>query len=409
MRRKLNTLGTLGFSGIVTAVLLCPALLTAGTSQFPTNWSFEADAPGTEYVDINGDGPDGWSGDASAATSAMAVVVGEVYTNQYPGPYPLPGAAHTKVLDFEGSISNLFETYPAASLFTNVIIDLMMKPGYYTSDPQIDANPQVAAYVNTAGHVVVKHAYYNADWSISTAWTELDHTPIGSNDWARVTLVMDYLSASLVNPTYEEYEHFFSIAVNGGAPITNALAYTSPMISDPVADRGGSWFMTADAGTENPDGGPHNKWFTSLELQGVGSIDDLVVDATGERGGEAPAPFDEWYDSYGLTEGRDGDDDNDGASNWEEYLAGTLPNNPASVFRVIAQNLVDGTNWVTWLDGTNSPVTTDFLMYRSTNLLGVWNLVGSGIPRSLTGTNDWPDSAPPAGPAYYQPRLPDTE
>ena len=396
---------------IMTAGLL--PMLAAGRSQFPTNWSFEADAPGTEYVDINGDGPDGWGGDASSTTSAMAVVVAEDYTNQYAGPYSLTNAAHTKVLAYVGSIRNIFRTYPDTPLYTNVIIDVMMKPGHYSTRPLLDSNPQVAAYVNTAGHVVVKHAYYNADWSVSTAWTELDHDPIGTSDWTRITLVMDYLSASLVNPQYEEYEHFYTIAVNGGTPITNALAYTSPTISDAVADRGGSWFMTADAGTENPDnkGGRPKKWFTSVEFQGAGSIDDLVVDATGERT-DTPWPpwppdeFQKWYDRYELTEGVFGDDDDDGAQNWQEFFAGTIPNDPASVFKVIAQMLVDGTNWVYWLDGTSSVERTDFVMCRSTNLLGDWDLVGSNIPRSTTGTNMWPDSSPPAGPVFYRPRVP---
>jgi|GEM_PF-3224843 len=403
----------------VVAGFLCGMPASAALSQFPTNWSFEADAPGTEYVDENGQGPDGWGGDASTAPGAMAVVTEESYSHQYSGPFPLPGQTHTKVLACEGSISNIFETYPVKTLFTNVTVDLMIKAGYYNIPPALDTNPQLAAYVNTAGHLVVKHAYYlDADeepgatkWLVKVTWTELDHDPIPLGDWARLTLTMDYLSSG----SFEDVEHFYTVALNGGAPITNAVAYVSPMLTggplgdDPTFDRGGSWFMTADAGGDNPEGGARNKWFTSIELQGAGSIDDLVVSATGSRDGDLPTAFDDWYDSWPLTEGRDGDDDNDGASNWEEYLAGTIPVNSASVFRVIAQMMLDGTNWITFMDGTNSPVTTAFRMYRSTNLLGTWEMVDGSIPRSTTGNNLWPDGSPPAGPAFYQPRLPDSD
>ena len=74
------------------------------------------------------------------------------------------------------------------------------------------------------------------------------------------------------------------------------------------------------------------------------------------------------------------------------------------MFKVIAQSQVDGTNWIYWLDGTNAGVTSDILMYRSTNLTEDWELVADDIPRS-NGTNMWGDPDSPDVPAFYRPAI----
>ena len=99
------------------------------------------------------------------------------------------------------------------------------------------------------------------------------------------------------------------------------------------------------------------------------------------------------------------DPDSDGALTWEEFIAGTDPTNPASYFRVLSMAYTPSSNRVTFYGTTNSGLTNDFRIYRSTNLT-----TGAGWefqtlkPRDPSGTNEWWDTAPPSGKkVYYRP------
>jgi len=100
-----------------------------------------------------------------------------------------------------------------------------------------------------------------------------------------------------------------------------------------------------------------------------------------------------WLDGHGLvTNGYDpadwSDTDADGMVAWEEYRAGTDPNNPESVLRMLG---VDAEGNLSWLAGTNAR-NRPFHIYRGTNLPDepAWGAPYATWPR-VHGTNRWRD------------------
>lgn len=124
-----------------------------------------------------------------------------------------------------------------------------------------------------------------------------------------------------------------------------------------------------------------------------------------------------WLDDYCPTgtvvdhEAADMEDwDWDGALNWEEHPAGTLPDNSNSVFTVLDILYMPGSNMVSWYGTTNFGMTNPpFSMYRMSGDIttGTWQLIESNtIERAPSGTNNWWDEAPPSGlPVYYHPAI----
>jgi hypothetical protein len=68
---------------------------------------------------------------------------------------------------------------------------------------------------------------------------------------------------------------------------------------------------------------------------------NYTITAT-NTGGSTPAslsitvvsPYTAWSAQYGLLQGPEGDDDGDGNSNYLEFVAGLVPNNAGSVFKI---------------------------------------------------------------------------
>ena len=101
-----------------------------------------------------------------------------------------------------------------------------------------------------------------------------------------------------------------------------------------------------------------------------------------------------WLEYYNLTnnlpdqEAMD-DTDNDGMNAWQEYLAGTDPTDISSVFKIVDHGIVNGSNYVVWLGGTNGS-TLPFSVYTSGNLMSTnWALADGHVERSASGTNSW--------------------
>jgi len=118
-----------------------------------------------------------------------------------------------------------------------------------------------------------------------------------------------------------------------------------------------------------------------------------------------------WLASIGITNNQEAavlqDIDGDGALNWEEYLAGTSPTNPNSVFSILSSTSMSTSNAISWYATTNSGVTSSIIIHRATNLTsGIWQPVGTNS-RSPSGTNVWWDVNPPANvPLFYRLSIP---
>jgi hypothetical protein len=101
-----------------------------------------------------------------------------------------------------------------------------------------------------------------------------------------------------------------------------------------------------------------------------------------------------WLEYYNLTNNTPdqeamSDIDHDGMTTWEEYFAGTDPTDTNSVFMIIDHGIIGGSNYVTWLGGTNGSA-LPFAIYTCENLMSTnWELAGGNIQRSASGTNIW--------------------
>ncbi len=140
----------------------------------------------------------------------------------------------------------------------------------------------------------------------------------------------------------------------------------------------------------------------TTDLDGHPRIDSGTVDV-GAYEFQGYASFLAWLQSYGLpTNGlaNCSDTDNDGMNNWQEWVAGTIPTNAASVFALGAPLAGPGGVTLTWASVANRtysierapslapPLAFSFL---ATNI--------AGLPETTRYTDT---NAPPEGPAFYR-------
>ncbi len=391
------------FSLIMALALLATGALANTTNTIPYEEDFEN--PGMGWT--NGAVLAGTNGWYDADGGIETVVLEQDYT--YPLDAPL-NASGSNLVVVSGSISNLFEH---AGGDTNVWIDLMVMAAYSATEPVVDEDIQLALYFNTNGQIVVRHRYLTADLiDRLIVWSTLDHPPVPSNQWVRLTITMDYETANNTTPPIED--EYFQIRLNGGEPLTHFYGFPSPdwymaYIPDnwppPAPDRNGSWFLNV-----NTEDNVRN--LTSIEIQGEAAFDDLQVKTTNVLGSSGPQYTpkgipEDWYTGHGLDPETDEeiDSDGDGALNWEEYVAGTIPTNDASVFMLLGVEYAGDSNKVSWYATTDGGAATNpFSMLISTNLQSWKTNALNSIPHNIDGTYDWWDTDLPAeGPVHYRP------
>jgi hypothetical protein len=141
-----------------------------------------------------------------------------------------------------------------------------------------------------------------------------------------------------------------------------------------------------------------NVWsFAIVDANSDGTNDTLRATAGGNTANGTPYS---WLIGYGLT-GADDDVDNDGDGllTWQEYVAGTVPTNSASVLKVTgAEGIVGGDFVITWQsveDRSYSIITNLDLIY------GVEGTAVSGISGQPVETS-YTSSVPAASAMFYQ-------
>jgi hypothetical protein len=234
-----------------------------------------------------------WSGGADDVSKVVAGVPGEPAIG-----YPLPEAAHTKVLQLNTEGGNLTNTLASAASFqtANVWVDTMVKfvpsEDLPTFSGPSDIKVAAYAYVKevqaspliTTTNLAVYHGYYDGSKSPSFWKTNtVTALPVNVDQWYRLTI-------QLANGTTGMQA--FRILVNG-TPITNAIAYKDDWDArvDPVSEdflpNNGPWFLSA----ASVAGGSAEYQVATLQFKGTGFIDDLVVTAEDPLAIEEPAGF----------------------------------------------------------------------------------------------------------------------
>jgi hypothetical protein len=121
-----------------------------------------------------------------------------------------------------------------------------------------------------------------------------------------------------------------------------------------------------------------------------------------------------WLEAHGLlTEGADPETaaaavhPANGIAVWQEFYAGTDPNDASSVFAIVAMEREGATNRVVWTGGTNGSA-RPFAVMGTTNLTGGWLPLDGRVARSSSGTNVW-SHVTEEGRMYYRIQIQTTD
>lgn len=257
-------------------LLFFSAGIAMAGASVPASYSFEEYTNGYNWLAE----ADWYSGHENDQVSVSNLV----YTNNFDvfggAPLPTNDYAHTNVLYYEtesisSGISNVYDNPGSMDQY----IDVMLKMGA-VEEPETSTLIQrastninkTAVYVNTNGYLVVWRRVLDGVAFVTNDWVELYNTPIGSNDWVRLTITL--------NHTAQISRRFFKISLNSGKCFTNEHAYTDDVITQGYIDnafKGGHWFSCPANGT---------KYIGQIGFDGRGMVDDLCV-----RQGEIRPPY----------------------------------------------------------------------------------------------------------------------
>jgi hypothetical protein len=319
------------------------ALISATTNTLPYIASFEDYPPNFMLP-----GTDGWSSvhlDAAVVSTNPAALSALTNFTADCG-LPLPATNHAQIMRIWGNVTNQFSMPTGQVVWIDTLIAFDLWDDSLT--PAVEPGAQWSLCARLSGHLLLWHADLERG---SNVWTELAQT-IETGRWYRMTVKMDYGTPDPVHGAT-----YYQVDLDGHT-LTDAHAYT---VNDGSGVTGGTWFASACATGS----------FSLMSFGGTGLFDDLVVTTNNPHNRLAPLGTPEWWlVAYGLTntpaiEELD-DHDRDGLSNGEEFLAGTDPLNPGSVFRIRGIGGSDGGRWPVRFDSVTSRY---YALEFTTNLL----------------------------------------
>jgi alpha-tubulin suppressor-like RCC1 family protein len=352
---------------------LMPGLVTNNT--IPYAESFESYPNGFSLVGTNY-----WSSDNAGA----AVVIATNYP--YNGTYPIPGP-HQSALNVNGTVTNLF----LPGFYTNVWVDMILQANPPTNPPAALTNASFALALTTNGNLAVWNCTNPP--AVGNGWTELLDAPVAAGQFFRLTIQADY--APDTNGIF-----YYSVWVNGVASTNPAARYATADFSQPWFGQlvaSGNFVMddlvvgvnksfyalvassTGYGGSISPTGPvialpgststfslAASNWYNlasvtvdganlgtpgSYTFTNVQSDHTIVANYAAQLAAHNTPKWwlyqqdTNWatnFDAAAL-----GDQDGDGMPTWQEYIAGTDPLNPASVF-VLSAALTNGQMTVSW-------------------------------------------------------------
>jgi hypothetical protein len=246
-----GTLYTVVVSNTAGSVTSSNALLTVNAaavvvSGLPVSDSFETYAPGFSVAGTNG-----WSG--------AGVVTGLSYAVKLPPGYPLPKAEHSRVVAVSQPLQN---NLPGATN-QNVAVDFMLQTGNRAAPERPALSLQAGLCVDTQGVVQVWHLYDNGGtWT--QRWTALGNAPLGSSQWVRISVWLDYTSNPAGHTLFR--------------PVLDGVVYpTGYGVAGPTNLAGpGSWYVCANSPGAGRGGAKKISGFR-LESDQPCRLDDFLV------------------------------------------------------------------------------------------------------------------------------------
>lgn len=199
-------------------------------------------------------------------------------------------------------------------------------------DPDIFAVAKFTQPGVSAATQEVVFCFVNNNYQGSTnrwATFKLNATTAGSQNWFGIDPTHSYNIVDLIatNPA----QFIWGADVSGATLISGGI--TIGLTGNPFAGQQAQYLRLVDR-TVNPSGALPDA---------DGDFVDNYVDPDDDNDG-----LPDWFEQLYGAMAPDGDADNDGVSNLDEYVAGTQPNNPASVLRVASLLPGAGQTVVAW-------------------------------------------------------------
>jgi autotransporter-associated beta strand protein len=153
----------------------------------------------------------------------------------------------------------------AGPVGTNTWVDMMIRFPARLSDDSPPADGAQCGFILGTGGLL--RAYHYSPAGGTNGWIDYLNAPVPTGEWVRLTAQLDHHCA---HPLYPG-RGWFQCYLNGKV-LTNTVALTSP---DAAGVAGGSWMQLAVTNVSQ---------MSSLTIDGMAAVDDLVVDTVIPRG-----------------------------------------------------------------------------------------------------------------------------